>query len=151
MKTRLLIIIGIIIAVGVGTLLLITPINIGPICDDAGGLCISDGARRYAMMKATCNDSTGKPDGECFVNAFEKCESARIKQMSPTFEGDPIFFYATIVPADSCSIHFEIDTSLDKWGGVTKGISETTCTDVQLSKHHLDFQCGDEQHRIQLQ
>ena len=103
------------------------------------------------MMKASCNNSTGQPDGECFVNAFENCESARIKQMGSTVEGDPIFYYATIMPEDSCKIHLEIDISLDKWKGIaTEGIIQRTCTDVKLSEYHLDFQCGDESQRIQL-
>jgi len=107
--------------------------------------------RDYTMMKASCNNSTGHPDGECFMKSFEKCESARIKQMSATIEGDPIFYYATIVPEDSCSIHFEKDTSLDKWGGASKGITKRVCVDVQLYGHYLEFQCGDDiQWRIPL-
>ena len=107
--------------------------------------------KQYSTMETSCNNSTSYPDGGCFVDSFEKCESASIKQMGYTIEGDPIFSYATVMPEDSCTIHFKMDVSLDKWKGVANpGIIEDICTDVQLSEHKINFQCKNDQHIIQL-
>jgi hypothetical protein len=106
------------------------------------GFGIPAGIRHYSMMKASCNNSTGHPDGECFMKFFEKCESARIKQMVSTIEGDPIFFYATIIPEDSCSIQFVVDDREDKFGSQT--ITERTCQDAKLLENDISFQCGND-------
>ena len=106
------------------------------------GFGIPVGFRHYSMMKASCNNSTGHPDGECFMKFFEKCESARIKQIVSTIEGDPIFFYATIVPENSCSIQFVVDNREDKFGSQT--ITERTCQDAELLENEISFQCGDD-------
>lgn len=44
-----------------------------------------------------CNDFLGKPDGECFVKAYENCEPVIIKQSRHTIEGDVIFSYSLSV------------------------------------------------------
>ncbi len=117
-------------------------------CDSVNN---SDAIKHYANTTASCNNSAGQPDGECFLNAFKKCESARIKQMIITTEGDPIFSYATIMSENPCSIHFEVDTSQDKYRGIdAKGIMYITCTDMYLEKHAITFQCNDEQYNIRL-
>lgn len=100
------------------------------------------GIRNYAMMKASCNNNTGHPDGDCFMKSFEKCESARIKQSLTTIEGDPIFFYATIVPENSCTIQFVVDSREDKYSDQT--ITERTCQDAQLLENSISFRCGDD-------
>ena len=159
MKTKLkIIIIGIIVILAFVSLLYVPAyfecsegLQLDLSCSFHDVFVVAPEIRHYTMVKASCNNSEGKPDGQCFVNAFENCESAKIKQMSFSFEGDPIFYYATIVPEDSCRIHFEMDISLDKWKGVaTPGIIQDTCTYVQFSEPRLDFQCGDEQYVIQL-
>lgn len=107
--------------------------------------------KEYSMIETSCNNSTGHLDSKCFVNSFEKCESASIKQMGYTFEGDPIFSYATIIPKQSCTIHFKMDVSLDKWKGIANpDIIEDTCTNIQLSEHKINLQCENAQRIIQL-
>ena len=54
----------------------------------------SNSIKNYELLETTCNSDNGEPDGECFINAFDECKSAKIKQMGSTFEGDPIFYYA---------------------------------------------------------
>lgn len=109
------------------------------------------GFEYYSMKNASCNNSQNYPDVECFIKSFEKCESASIKQLSYTIEGDPIFSYATVVPEDSCNILFESDNSQDTWGAPDKGLRKIMCTDVYLSDYNLIFQCEDIQHGIRLQ
>jgi len=135
MKSRLLIILGIIIAIGIVTMLL--TMNF---LDD----------KEYDNLETTCNDSLGKPDGDCFVNAFEKCESASIKQSSGTVEGDPVYHYATIIPDNSCSIHYKLDISRDRFKGVFVGNIETTCTNVQIINTQMFLQCEDGEQMIPL-
>ena len=107
--------------------------------------------KNYQMVETTCNMDNGKPDGECFVNAFDECKYATIKHMDSTFDGDPVFYYAAVLPDDSCQIQFEKDISQDRWKGVaTKGLIQKTCTDVLLEKNKIQFQCYDEDHTIYL-
>ncbi len=110
----------------------------------------SNSIKNYEMLETACNGIHGKLDGECFINAFDECKSAKIKQMSSTFEGDPIFYYAHIILSEPCTIHFAIDTSQDTWGGITKGFHQKTCTDAQLDKHAINLQCDDGQQMIPL-
>ncbi|MDH3203668.1 MAG: DUF4362 domain-containing protein [Nitrosopumilus sp.] len=105
----------------------------------------SQDGKEYEKTETTCNDSLGNPDGDCFVNAFEKCESASIKQSSSTVEGDPVYHYATIIPDDSCNIHYKLDISRDGVKGVFVGNIETTCTDVQIIGTQMSLQCKDEE------
>lgn len=115
-----------------------------PVCE------FSQDDKEYENTETTCNDSLGKPDGECFVNAFKKCESASIKQRSGTLEGDLIYQYATIIPDDSCSIHYKLDVSRDRFKGVFVGNIETTCTDVQIIDTQMFLQCIDKEQMIPL-
>jgi|GEM_PF-5694639 len=78
----------------------------------------SNSIKNYEMLETTCNGTNGEPNGECFINAFNECKSAGIKQIGSTVEGDPIFYYANVVLSEPCTIHFAIDTSLDTWGGM---------------------------------
>ena len=110
----------------------------------------SNSIKNYEMLETTCNGTNGEPNGECFINAFNECKSAGIKQIGSTVEGDPIFYYANVVLSEPCTIHFAIDTSLDTWGGMTKGLHQKTCTDAQLDKYAINLQCGDEQQMIPL-
>ena len=73
----------------------------------------SNSIKNYEMLKTTCNDANGEPDGECFINAFDECKPAKIKQMDSTFEGDPIFYYAHVILSEPCTIHFAVDNSQD--------------------------------------
>jgi hypothetical protein len=107
--------------------------------------------KNYQTLETICNDVNEKPDGKCFSDAFDKCEFATIKYMGSTVEGDPIFYYATLVPEDSCQIHLEIDISHDKWKGIaTKGITQRICTDIHLEEHKMQFQCYDEEYTVYL-
>jgi len=55
------------------------------------------------------------------------------------------------MPNEPCIVNFAKDNRLDKWKGiVTPGIIKKTCTDAQLDKYAINFQCGDEQYRISL-
>ncbi len=110
----------------------------------------SNSIKNYEMLETTCNSDNGEPDGECFINAFDECEPARIKQMSSTFEGDPIFYYAHVILSEPCTIHFAIDNSQDAWGGISKGLHQKTCVDAQLDKYTINFQCDNEQQTIPL-
>lgn len=149
MKTRYKILIVIISVLSIGVLIF-------EILDNFSSSLIydmkkDDAIKNYQMLDSTCNDDNGKPDGKCFSDAFNECKSATIKHMGSTFEGDPIFYYATIVPEDSCQIHLEVDISHDKWKGITtKGIMQRTCTDMQLEEYNIQFQCYDEEYTIYL-
>lgn len=89
-----------------------------------------------------CNDFLGKPNGECFVKSYDDCEPAIIKQSLHSMEGDPIFFYAQILP-DSCMISFVLDDRYDKHGS-NKAITERICRDAQLLDGNLIFQCDND-------
>ena len=104
----------------------------------------SNSIRNYEALETTCNGTDGEPDGVCFINAFDECESARIKQMGSTFEGDPIFYYAHVILSEPCTIHFVMDTSQDAWGGTTKGLHQKTCTDATLNNHSITLLCNDD-------
>lgn len=145
MKTRYKILIAIVSISSIGILLFEISDNFfnGLIHD----MKKDDAIKKYQMLDTTCNDINGVPDGVCFINAFDECKSATIKHMSSTFEGDPIFYYATIIPDDSCQIHLEMDISQDKWKGIaTKGLIQKNCTDIQLEEHKIQFQCNDEEY-----
>lgn len=93
------------------------------------------------MEIKNCN-ILGNPDGECFVKAYDECQSAIIKQSIHTMEGDPIFFYAQVL-SDSCTIQFVIDDRYDKHGS-DKAITEKTCRNAQLLENSISFLCGDD-------
>lgn len=96
---------------------------------------------QYNATGTTCNDTLGKPDVDCFLNAFEECKSASIKNKVNTVEGDPIFLYADIM--SDCQISVRIDNSLDKFSG--KLTEDAICFDVKLDEiaKHLLFSCDD--------
>ena len=104
----------------------------------------SNSIRNYETLETTCNDANGEPNGECFIDAFDECKSARIKQMGSTFEGDPIFYYAHVILSEPCTVHFAIDTSHDTWGRATKGLHQKICTDVTLNNHSITLLCNDD-------
>ena len=103
----------------------------------------SNSIKNYELLETTCNGDNGEPDGECFIDAFDECKPARIKQMGSTFEGDPIFYYAHIKLSEPCTIHLAIDTSQDAWGGATKGLHQKTCTDATLNYYSMTLLCND--------
>jgi hypothetical protein len=110
-----------------------------------------EGQRQYDTTPATCNDIiTGKPDGECFVKSFEKCEHASIKNTVSTVEGDPVFLYAYI-DIDDCKIRHSVDLRLDRFSSMSdQTFQSTICTQVQSDDTDLSFQCGDEQRMLSL-
>lgn len=110
-----------------------------------------EGQRQYDATPATCNDIiTGKPDGQCFVNAFEKCEHASIKNTVSTVEGDPVFLYA-YVDVDDCKIHHSLDLRLDRFSSKSdQTFHSFVCTSVQPNDYGLSFQCGEGQQMLSL-
>ena len=109
-----------------------------------------EGQRQYDTTPATCNDILGKPDGGCFVEAFEKCKHASIKNMVNTIEGDPVFLYAYI-DIDDCKIRHSVDSRLDRFSNMSdQTLQSIICTKVQLNGYDLSFQCGDEQRMLSL-
>jgi len=110
-----------------------------------------EGQRQYDTTPATCNDIiTGKPNGQCFVKSFEKCEHASIKNTVSTVEGDPVFLYAYI-DIDDCKIRHSVDLRLDRFSSMSdQTFQSTVCTQVQSDDHDLFFQCGDEQRMLSL-
>ncbi len=103
----------------------------------------SNSIKNYELLETTCNSDNGEPDGECFINAFDECKSAKIKQMRSTFEGDPVFYYVHVILSEPCTIHFAIDTSQDAWGGISKGLHQKTCTVATLNNHSITLLCND--------
>lgn len=105
--------------------------------------------RNYNSFDATCKID-GKPDGQCFIDAFENCEYATIKNDHPTIEGDPIFTFMTIKPEPQCLILYEHDNSLDKFAGNDKGYHQFKCYDVKFdpSGKRLLLSCLDEDGKI---
>jgi len=99
--------------------------------------------KEYMEYQATCNDIQGKPDAQCFIESFEKCEYATMKNMVYSVEGDPVFSYAEIIE-DGCQLVLTIDDRLDKHGhnSLLDGI---VCTDVRLSEtgQLLEVTCDD--------
>jgi hypothetical protein len=109
-----------------------------------------EGQRQYDTTPATCNDILGKPDGECFVKAFENCKHASIKNMINTIEGDPVSLYAYI-DVDDCKIRHSVDTRLDRFSSMSdQTLQSIICTKVQSDGYDLSFQCGDEQRMLSL-
>jgi len=122
--------------------------NFRPFVDTV--LDIEKGQRHYDTYPATCNDILGKPDGECFVKAFEKCKHASIKNMVNTFEGDPVFLYAYI-DIDDCKIRHSTDLRLDRFSSMSdQTFQSVICTKVQSDGNNLYFQCGDEDRMLSL-
>ena len=109
-----------------------------------------EGQRQYDTTPATCNNIMDKPDGECFVKAFEECKHASIKNMVNTVEGDLVFLYAYI-DIDDCKIHHSTDLRLDRFSSqIDQTFQSVICTKVELDDNKLTFQCGDEQRWLSL-
>ena len=107
----------------------------------------SDSFARYDLYPSTCNNLLGKPDADCFIQAFESCKPATIKSKSNTVEGDPVFSYARIVLRDGCNILFVVDDSLDRYGHNSL-LDGVVCTDARISDqgNHIVFLCPIENH-----
>jgi hypothetical protein len=109
-----------------------------------------EGQRQYDATPATCNDITGKPDGQCFVKSFENCEHASIKNTVHTMEGDPVFLYASI-DVDDCQLSYHTDLRLDRFSSqIDQTFHSEICMKVELDDDELIFQCGDEQRLLSL-
>ena len=102
----------------------------------------SDSFARYDLHPSTCNNLLGKPDADCFIQAFESCKPATIKGKSITVHGDPVFSYAQIVLRDGCNILFVVDDSLDAYGHNSL-LDGVLCTDARISDNgaYLSFLC----------
>ena len=112
---------------------------------------ISNAAKSFATIPTTCNDFMGKPDGKCFVKAFENCEYASIKNIHSTIEGDPIFSEAHIEIDGTCSITYSVDSRDDKWRDQNiDPISVKTCTGAQFSNDQIILECDGEQYGFSL-
>ena len=73
-----------------------------------------------------CHDSR-----ECFMDAFSKCDLAKVKTVQPTEEGGRVFVYAEIKgnTASGCQIYIYNDYSKDRFGGEN---TEDYCYQLQL-------------------
>ena len=102
----------------------------------------SDSFARYDSHPSTCNNLLGKPDADCFMQAFESCKPATIKGKSITVHGDPVFSYAQTVLRDDCNILFIVDDSLDAYGHNSL-LDGVLCTDARISDNgaYLSFLC----------
>ena len=113
---------------------------------------MTDADKTYNAIHATCNDILGKPNGKCFVNAFENCEYASIKNMYSTVEGNQVYSEAHIEIDGTCSITYAVFDRDSKWRDATVSpVSVKTCTNAQLNHDQIILQCGDEQHVFPLQ
>jgi len=89
-----------------------------------------------------CNDNSGEPDFECFVESFEKCQSATISITRNTIKGDPIFFSGIVIVKDgSCFLDFAIDSTQDRLS--SKEITHRVCSDVYFEDEFFTFECDD--------
>jgi len=90
---------------------------------------MTDADKTYNAIPTTCNNILGKPDGECFVNAFENCEYASIKNMHSTVEGDQVYSEAHIETDGICSITYAVFDRNSKWRDTyTSPVSVKACT-----------------------
>ena len=123
--------------------------NFGPVVD--GILDKEEAQRQYDTTPATCNDAlTGKPDGKCFLDSFESCRHASIKNSVNTFEGDPVFLYA-YVDIDDCKIRHMIDLRLDEFSSIPdRTFHSSLCTNVKSDDHTLYFECDDGEQMLSL-
>ena len=114
--------------------------NFRPLVD--GIMDKEESQRQYDTTTATCNNViTGKPDGKCFVNSFEACKHASIKNKISTFEGDPVFLYAYI-DVDDCKIRHMTDLRLDEFSSMSDRMFHSSlCTNVQSDENNLYFEC----------
>ncbi|MCV0367579.1 MAG: hypothetical protein K5798_10015 [Nitrosopumilus sp.] len=113
---------------------------------------MTDADKTYNAMHATCNDILGKPDGECFVNAFENCEYASIKNMHSTVEGNLVYSEAHIEIDGTCSITYAVFDQDSKWRDTTVSpVSVRMCTNVQLNNEQIFLQCDGEPYVFPLQ
>lgn len=108
---------------------------------------MTDADKNYNAIHATCNDLLGKPDGKCFVNAFENCEYASIKNMHSTVEGNQVYSEAHIEIDGTCSITYAVFDRDSKWRDVyVSPVTVKTCTNAQLNHDQIILQCDDTQH-----
>jgi hypothetical protein len=79
-------------------------------------------------------------DVNCFADSFNDCIPARIENMHPTVEGDPIYSIAMIKSNEdktSCSIVVFEDTTKDRFG--VPGITKYTCSSMKLEDNYLNL------------
>ena len=97
-----------------------------------------------------CNSDSGVPDYECFIESFEKCQSATISITRNTIEGDPVFFTGIVISKDdSCHLDFAIDSTQDRFG--SEGITHRICSDVYFEDGFFTFECDDGKFGIPLE
>ena len=105
--------------------------------------------RLYDKSPATCNDFTGKPDSQCFLNALQECKYASIKNMNHSVEGDPIYYYAYI-DVDDCLPRYSMDARQDRFAGQDSKEIAVICDDVKLDSNGILFTCEDESYLFSL-
>ena len=115
--------------------------NFGHALDDM--LYIDKSQRLYDKSPATCNDFTGKPDSQCFLNALQECSHASIKNMQYSVEGDPIYYYAYI-DVDDCLPRYSMDARQDRFAGQDSKELALVCDDAELDSDGILFTCEGE-------
>ena len=117
--------------------------NFGHAFDD---MLYKDKSKRlYDTSPATCNDFTGKADGQCFLKALQECRHASIKNMNHSVEGDPIYYYAYI-DVDDCLPRYSVDARQDRFAGQDSKELAVVCDDAKLDINGILFTCEDESH-----
>jgi len=148
METKLLIIIGIIL--GVGVLLILSLNALSDIrkqeCKADGGVVIGpfscvishadyDAPLTRYDLKKDCNSIDGRTEAQCFKDALESCTAAITNDVIYTIEGDAMYLEGII--QEDCKIHITFDNSGDKFGGSDKGIQNYICDRIELQEKHI--------------
>ena len=115
--------------------------NFRHVFDDMSGK--NESQKLYDKSPATCNDFTGKPDSQCFLNALQECRYASIKNMQYSVEGDPIYYHAYI-DVDDCLPRYNMDAKQDRFAGQNNKEIALICDDAQLDRNGILFTCKDE-------
>jgi hypothetical protein len=88
----------------------------------------------------------GFADVNCFIDSFNNCIPAMIKNTHTTIEGDPIYNIAMIksnIGSTLCSIVVFEDTTNDRFG--IPGITKYSCSSLTSDDEYLDISpCVDE-------
>lgn len=103
-------------------------------------ISLSDISEIINYKGKNCN-ALGIDDISCFVDSFNQCLPAKIKNTHHTIEGDPITIIAMI--KSECSIDVFDDSTQDRFS--KQEITRYTCNNIKLDDNYLHLiQCVDE-------
>jgi hypothetical protein len=87
-----------------------------------------------------CNGIDGKKELECFSQAFESCEKAKMNYIIYTIEGDPGYLEGYVEGKDECHIRIVFDNTQDKFSHPDdRIITETRCSNIEFTKHTMNI------------